>query len=71
MVEEAYAGGQGLWPHRCTYYAGRLREQSRWHPNLIAFWLVDKGYMKAKVVKRIITRSFPDWADSVDYFIVD
>lgn len=52
-------------------YAGRLREQSRWHPNLIAFWLVDKGYMKAKVVKRIITRSFPDWADSVDYFIVD
>ncbi|MBS3935410.1 MAG: hypothetical protein KGZ43_04480 [Sulfuritalea sp.] len=52
-------------------YAGRLREQSRWQPNLIAFWLVDKGYMKAKVVKRIITRSFPDWADSVDYFIVD
>ena len=52
-------------------YAGRLREQSRWQPNLIAFWLVDKGYMKAKVVKRIITRNFPDWADSVDYFIDD
>lgn len=52
-------------------YAGRLREQSRWQPNLIAFWLVDKGYMKAKVVKRIITRCFPDWADSVDYFIDD
>jgi hypothetical protein len=50
-------------------YAGRLREQSRWQPHLIAFWLVDKGYMKAKVVKRIVTRSFPDWADAVDYFI--
>lgn len=50
-------------------YAGRLREQSRWQPHLIAFWLVDKGYMKAKVVKRIITRSFPDWADAIDYFI--
>lgn len=52
-------------------YAGRLREQSRWQPHLIAFWLVDKGYMKAKVVKRIITRNFPDWADAVDYFIDD
>ncbi len=52
-------------------YAGRLREQSRWHPHLIAFWLVSKGHMKAKVVKRIVTRSFPDWADLVDYFIDD
>ena len=52
-------------------YAGRLREQSRWQPHLIAFWLVDKGLMKTKVVKRIITRSFPDWADAVDYFIDD
>lgn len=52
-------------------YAGRLREQSRWHPHLIAFWLVSKGHMKTKVVKRIVTRSFPDWADLVDYFIDD
>lgn len=50
-------------------FAGRLREQSRWQPHIIAFWLVEKGHMKAKVVKRILTRSFPDWADGVDYFL--
>ena len=48
--------------------AGRLREQSRWQPHLIAAWLVDKGHMQAKVVKRILIRSFPDWADAADYF---
>ena len=50
-------------------YKGRLNDPSRWHPHLIAFWLVDKGHMTAKVVKRIVTRQFPDWADAVDYFI--
>lgn len=49
-------------------YAGRLREPSRWQPHLIAAWLLDKGHMQAKVVKRILIRSFPDWADAADHF---
>lgn len=49
-------------------HAGRLREPSRWQPHLVAAWLVDKGHMQAKVVKRILIRSFPDWADAADYF---
>ena len=52
-------------------HTGRLREQSRWQPHLIAAWLVDKGHMQAKVVKRILIRSFPDWADAADYFADD
>lgn len=52
-------------------YAGRLQDPSRWRPDGIAFWLVNKGHMQAKVVKRIITRTFPDWSDAVDYFIAD
>lgn len=52
-------------------YAGRLREQSRWQPHLIAAWLVDKGHMQARVVKRILIRRFPDWADAADYFADD
>ena len=49
-------------------HAGRLREPSRWQPHLVAAWLVDKGHMQAKVVKRILIRSFPDWADAADHF---
>jgi hypothetical protein len=52
-------------------YAGRLNDPSRWRPDGIAHWLVIKGHLKAKVVKHIITRSFPDWSDAVDYFIAD
>lgn len=52
-------------------HAGRLSDPSRWRPDGIALWLVSKGHLPAKTVKRIITRTFPDWADAVDYFIDD
>jgi hypothetical protein len=52
-------------------YAGRLRDPSRWRPDGIALWLVSKGHLPAKTVKRIIIRDFPDWAEIVDYFIDD
>lgn len=50
-------------------HRGRLNDPSRWRPDGIALWLVSKGHMKAKVVKRIVARNFPDWADIVDHFI--
>lgn len=43
---------------------GRLQNPSCWRPDLIAFWLIEKGHLPTVVVNRVLQEHFPDWVDT-------
>ena len=39
---------------------GRAQQPSLWHPTLVAFWLIEKGYINRALVVKALETHFPD-----------
>jgi len=46
---------------RARALRGVARRPSRWHPVLVAGWLIDQKFLTHDVVQRAMARSFPDY----------